>query len=322
MFGSTLASKVDITDSRPLSFSASSSLGAGPLDFGSDRTESVASDMSDEFFGFSSAKTTNAKPKPKEETFKSPSKLSESPPGDLFSSSKPKQGLFSDDTDIFGAQPKAPAKTETVPSKSKPAIDEGKVISPLDDGLFATPVPSKTKEAKATAETATEEGNVISPLDDGLFAAPVTSKTKALTKAASLLEEGDLFAVPSTKTESKAKTKAETKSAAKESTPASSEVVSPLDDDDLFGVSVKGDVKQKVEPTPDKKTVNPLGDTESGVKPPVDEDEALFNTHTTPQGTTTDAAKKTSASKSKPLLDVSRNFSFSKRIICKLVLLS
>lgn len=309
LFGSSLTVKKDRTDARPLSFPAASNPLVGQGDIGPVRTESAASDMSDDFFGFTSTKAS--KSKPKEETASSSSKGPESHSEDLFSTSKPsKQTLFGDDI----------SKPEVTSSKLKASSEESQTFPSSGDDLFAVPSlkdKTKAKDSKTNTKVVSEDQG------DNLFAVSaekVESKTKdakASKKVVSPLQDDDLFARSFEKNKEKAKdalpisdddlfsiSKTDSQSATGEKKSDKFKTVSPLEDDDLFNVLERSDKTNVTETKSAEAKNNPVLQDDN--KPVSDHDASVTETRATSvQKSGNEDAKKIPASKSKSVFDVS-----------------
>ncbi|RMX42087.1 hypothetical protein pdam_00001226 [Pocillopora damicornis] len=271
-------------------------LGKSEVDSGQrpSRTETKDSDMSDEFFGFTSSGSTRVK-----------KDVSEDPlAGGLFSdsvSSKPKVStaneLFKDDSDdLFSISIEKTNKTdvddpfsvgktkeENKPKTADPLITNDSsqnlpsATSPEDD-LFSSGTNTKERKSEAilkeTPSKDKEDSKISSPLDneDLLSAVPKDGEnvTKTIAakdtlsaklpanlsaKAQSPVSDGDLFASSTGKEEGKSG-KGE-----KEKTTADKKFPSPLgdDDDDLFAVSAPAKKETKtISDSAAKKTASPL----------------------------------------------------------------
>ena len=271
-------------------------LGKSEVDSGQrpSRTETKDSDMSDEFFGFTSSESTRVK-----------KDVSEDPlAGGLFSdsvSSKPKVStaneLFKDDSDdLFSISIEKTNKTdvddpfsvgktkeENKPKTADPLITSDSsqnlpsATSPEDD-LFSSGTNTKERKSEAilkeTPSKDKEDSKISSPLDndDLLSAVPKADEnvTKTIAakdtlsaklpanlsaKAQSPVSDGDLFASSTGKEEGKSD-KGE-----KEKTTADKKFPSPLgdDDDDLFAVSAPAKKETKtISDSAAKKTASPL----------------------------------------------------------------
>ena len=272
-------------------------LGKSEVDSGQrpSRTETKDSDMSDEFFGFTSSGSTRVK-----------KDVSEDPlAGGLFSdsvSSKPKVStaneLFKDDSDdLFSISIEKTNKTdvddpfsvgktkeENKPNTADPLITSDSspnlpsATSPEDD-LFSSGTNTKERKSEAilkeTPSKDKEDSKISSPLDndDLLSAVPKANEnvTKTIAakdtlsaklpanlsaKAQSPVSDGDLFASSTGKEEGKSD-KGE-----KEKTTADKKFPSPLggdDDDDLFAVSAPAKKETKtISDSAAKKTASPL----------------------------------------------------------------
>lgn len=279
------------------------------------RKETKDSDMSDEFFGFASSKST------REETVSKPKS------SDLFSSNTGKTSVLNDNDDLFG-----PLGNETA---SKPPSNDREIqkkpsnkTTDDDFDLFGggSKKPETTGASKGTGESKPAEAakppvvegkskkSLFDNADDDLFGSGL-SGTKE--KVRSPLDDDDLFASTTRKVE-KPEKKEEKK---KISSPLDDDSLfssgatekattkSPLDDDDLLSSSTTEAQKPKeskpkeTKPneTKEKPSASPLGDDDLFGGPVVKSSEDKEKTKETKKK----EAEEPAPSKSKKILDVS-----------------
>lgn len=269
-------------------------LGNNEVDTGQrpSRTKTKDSDLSDEFFGFTSSGSARVKKdvsedplsggifsdsvstKPKVSTA---NELFKEDSNDLFSISIEKTNKIDVDDPLSVGKTKEESKPKTadplITNDSSPSLVSA--TSPEED-LFSSAKDTKKKSETTVKETPSkgeEDSKISSPLDNDLFSpVPKDDKNVAKTTAAkdklsaklptnlpakeqSPVSDGDLFASNTAKEESKPN-KGE-----KEKTTTDKKFSSPLgdDDDDLFAVSAPA--KKEIKTVTDsaaKKTASPL----------------------------------------------------------------
>ena len=226
------------------------------------RTGTRDSDMSDEFFGFTSSKSSKV------------SKEADDPlAGGLFSSSVAKPNVskanepFSDDSDLFSVSSEKTNKRESVKTSAANEDDLISVNSAKDESKTKNVEPLVGKDTTTSLFTAHSPGDdIFSTIGDKTPekklkpSSEETPSKAAESKISSPLDNDDLFsAVQNDDNDSvKAKTtKPEAKVTAKEKAPAL--------DEDLFASSsatkgTKHEKKESEKTTADKKISSPLGD--------------------------------------------------------------